>query len=166
MKEQSFFIQHRSYIHKKLTIPHIINIVRYWCICQEIMKFIFFLDFRGPPHSQTSILNKLWNSINSFIIQANFDYQWTFVPMNFNDFTVTESDLVNLYKILSLPARLVYGHDIEWFSCTRRVMYDNNHGNVQQVFPVSTPNDQKHKIKIQSVKLNHSVLSTILLWQS
>lgn len=45
-------------------------------------------------------------------------------------------------------------------------MYDNNHGNVQQVFPVSTPNDQKHKIKIQSVKLNHSVLSTILLWQS
>lgn len=82
--------------------------------------------------------------------------------MNFNDFTVTESDLVNLYKILSLPARLVYGHDIEWFSCTRRVMYDNNHGNVQQVFPVSTPNDQKHK----SVKLNHSVLSTILLWQS
>lgn len=63
-----------------------------------------------------------------------------------------------------------YGHDIEWFSCTRRVMYDNNHGNVQQVFPVSTQTtvltNQKHNIKIQSVQLNHSVLSTILLWQS
>lgn len=40
-----------------------------------------------------------------------------------------------------------YGHDIEWFSCTRRVMYDNNHGNVQQVFPVSTPNDCTDKPK-------------------
>lgn len=42
-----------------------------------------------------------------------------------------------------------YGHDIEWFSCTRRVMYDNNHGNVQQVFPVSTPNDCTDKPKTQ-----------------
>lgn len=28
-------------------------------------------------------------------------------------------------------------------------MYDNNHGNVQQVFPVSTPNDCTNKPKTQ-----------------
>lgn len=132
------------------------------------------LDFRGPlthkllpPHPQTSILNKLWNSIKSFIIPANFDYQWTFVQMNFNDFTVTENDLVNFYKILSLPAMAMTLNDLvvlgEWCMTIIMVM-SNKCFRCQPQTTVLT--NQKHNIKIQSVQLNHSVLSTILLWQS
>lgn len=130
------------------------------------------LDFRGPPHPQTSILNKLWNSINSFIIQANFDYQWTFVPMNWFH---SNRKWSGQFLQDTLPARLVYGHDIEWFGCTRKVMYDNNHGNVQQVFPVSTPNDCTDKpktlhknsicpIKPQCVEYNFIMAVLNTLW--
>lgn len=66
--------------------------------------------------------------------------------MNFNDFTVTENDLVNFYKILSLPAMAMPLNDLVVLG---EVMYDNNRGNVQQVFPVSTPNDCTDKPKTQ-----------------
>lgn len=165
-----FFIQHKVFIHKKLKIPHIFQIVRYWCICKKSFPVVMklnLLGFQGPPHPQTSILNKLWNSIKSFIIQANFDYQWTFVQMNFNDFTVTENDLVNFYKILSLPAMAMTLNDLvvlgEWCMTIIMVM-SNKCFRCQPQTTVLT--NQKHNIKIQSVQLNHSVLSTILLWQS
>lgn len=153
-----------------MKIPHIFHIVRYWCICKKsfsVAMKLNWLGFEWPPHPQTSILNKLWNSIKSFIIPANFDYQWTFLQMNFNDFTVTENDLVNFYKILSLPAMAMTLNDLvvlgEW-CMTIIVVMSNKCFRCQPQTTVLT--NQKHNIKIQSVQLNHSVLSTILLWQS
>lgn len=141
-----------------MKIPHIFHIVRYWCICKKSFSVVMklsWLGFEWPPHPQTSILNKLWNSIKSFIIPANFDYQWTFVQMNFNDFTVTENDLVNFYKILSLPAMAMTLNDLvvlgEWCMTIIMVM-SNKCFRCQPQTTVLTNQKTQHKNSICPIK--------------